>query len=199
MSASSSLPLHPLLDGGLPTDSPSFAGGVLSCHCPTNPAQITLTSNVAHNHACGCSKCWKPAGALFSVVGVVPSSSLSITANESKLAIVDPSAPIQRYACTDCGVHLFGRIEIEHPFKGLDFVHVELSEGKGREGWQKVQFAGFVSSLIGQGLEPELVPGVRGQLKGLGLESYDALSPVLMDLIATWNAKREGVVFKSRF
>lgn len=94
-------------------------------------------------------------------------------------------------------MHLYGRIEVEHPFKGLDFVHVELSEGGGKEGWQGVQFAGFVSSLIGQGLDPELVPGVRERLKSLGLESYDALSPPLMDAIATWNAKKDGVVFRS--
>ncbi|KAL4792402.1 putative glutathione-dependent formaldehyde-activating enzyme [Aspergillus venezuelensis] len=196
---SSSLSLHPLLDSGLPTGKPSFPGGTLSCHCPTNKASITLTSDVLHNHACGCSKCWKPAGSLFSVVGVVPSTNLSITANGDKLAIIDKSAPIQRYACKECGVHLFGRIEIDHPFKGLDFVHVELSPGQGREGWQAPQFAGFVSSLIGQGLDPEVVPGVREKLKGLGLESYDALSPALMDAIATFNAKKEGVVFKSRF
>ncbi|KAL4863242.1 putative glutathione-dependent formaldehyde-activating enzyme [Aspergillus spectabilis] len=192
-----SLPLHPLLDNGITTGSATFPGGVLSCHCTTNPVQVTLTSNVAHNHACGCSKCWKPSGSLFSVVGVVPTTALTVTSNGSKLSIIDRSAPIQRYACTECGVHLFGRIEVEHPFKGLDFVHVELSEGKGKEGWQGVQFAGFVSSLIGQGLEPELVPAVREQLKGLGLESYDALSPVLMDLIAAFNAKKEGVVFRS--
>ncbi len=128
---------------------------------------------------------------------MVPSSALSVTANQNKLAILDKNAPIQRYACTGCGVHLFGRIEVDHPFKGLDFVHVELSEGKGKEGWQGVQFAGFVSSLIGQGLDPELVPGVRERLGKLGLQSYDALSPPLMDAIAAYTAKKDGVVFKA--
>lgn len=80
-----------------------------------------------HNHACGCSKCWKPAGALFSVVGVIPVDQLSVTANKQKLQIVDKSAVIQRYACKECGVHLFGRIENDHPFKGLDFVRTLVS------------------------------------------------------------------------
>ncbi|KAL4806088.1 putative glutathione-dependent formaldehyde-activating enzyme [Aspergillus unguis] len=192
-----SFSLHPLLDNGITQGKSSFAGGKLYCHCPSNKVEVTLTSNVLHNHACGCSKCWKPAGSVFSVVGVVPRDALKVTANESKLKVVDKEAPIQRYACTGCGVHLFGRIEVDHPFKGLDFVHVELSEGKGKEGWQGVQFAGFVSSLIGQGVDPELVPSVRAKLKELGLESYDALSPPLMDAIATYNAKKDGVVFRS--
>ncbi|KAL2812612.1 putative glutathione-dependent formaldehyde-activating enzyme [Aspergillus granulosus] len=190
------LPLHPLLDSGagLKPGSENFPGGTLSCRCATNKVTIRLTSNVAHNHACGCSKCWKPNGALFSIVGVVPRDALSITANGQKLSIIDAAAPIQRYACTECGVHLFGRIEVDHPFKGLDFVHTELSDA---EGWQPVQFAGFVSSLIGQGLDPSLTDRVREQLKGLGLQAYDALSPPLMDAIAAWNAKRDGVVFRS--
>jgi S-(hydroxymethyl)glutathione synthase len=192
------LPLHPLLNtgAGLKPSKDTFPGGTLSCHCGSNKVTVKLTSNVAHNHACGCSKCWKPSGALFSIVGVVPRDNLSVTANESKLAIIDASAPIQRYACSECGVHLFGRIEVDHPFKGLDFVHTELSD---EEGWQPVQFAGFVSSLIGQGLDPSLTDVVRAQVKGLGLESYDALSPVLMDAIAKWNAEKDGVVFRSNF
>ncbi|KAL2826439.1 putative glutathione-dependent formaldehyde-activating enzyme [Aspergillus cavernicola] len=193
-SPSQSLSLHPLLDTGIKPGTPSFPGGKLHCHCSSNRVEVTLTSNVAHNHACGCSKCWKPAGSLFSIVGVVPTQSLSITANDQKLTIVDASAAIQRYACTGCGVHMFGRIEVEHPFKGLDFVHAELSD---ETGWQEPQFAGFVSSLIGQGLDPELMGEVRGRVQGLGLPAYDALSPVLMDLIAAFGAKKEGVVFRS--
>jgi S-(hydroxymethyl)glutathione synthase len=36
--------------------------------------------------------------------------------------------------------------------------------------------------------------GVRARLKELGLESYDCLSPGLMDLIATHTAKAKGVL-----
>lgn len=36
---------------------------------------------------------------------------------------------------------------------------------------------------------------VRAKFKSVGLESYDALSPVLMDLIATFTAQKSGVKF----
>ena len=36
---------------------------------------------------------------------------------------------------------------------------------------------------------------VRAKFKSVGLESYDALSPVLMDLIATFTAQKAGVKF----
>jgi hypothetical protein len=45
-----------------------------------------------------------------SVVAVVSRDNLSVTANENKLKVVDPAAVIQRHACRDCGVHLYGRI-----------------------------------------------------------------------------------------
>lgn len=180
--------LHPLVDN-LTKGDPNFAGGKLYCHCSSSPVEVTLGSNVVHNHACGCSKCWKPKGALFSVVGVLPRDKLSVTSGQSKLHVVDASAAIQRNACKDCGVHLFGRIEKDHPFKGLDFVHVELSKEKG---WQEPQFAAFVSSIIEQGFDPSGIDEVRSAFKSKGLETYDALSPPLMDAIATWTAKQNG-------
>ena len=86
---------------------------------------------------------------------------------------------------------MFGRIEKDHPFKGLDFVHAELSDKKG---WQEPQFAGFVSSIIEQGFRPEGMGEVRGKFKANGLQTYDALSPALMDLIATFTAKSTGAL-----
>ncbi|KAK7403743.1 hypothetical protein QQX98_010482 [Neonectria punicea] len=185
-----SLPLHPTLAGGITKGSASFSGGKLRCHCRSNPVEVTLGGNVLHNHACGCSKCWKPEGALFSIVAVIPRDQVEVTANSDKLHIIDESAAIQRNACRDCGVHLFGRIEKDHPFKGLDFVHVELSDAKG---WQEPQFAAFVSSIIEQGFDAQGMDAVRSQFKSLGLETYDALSPPLMDAIADWTAKKAGV------
>ena len=184
--------LHPSIDNGIKPGDPNFAGGKLRCHCSQNPVEVTLGSNVVHNHACGCSKCWKPEGALFSIVGVIPRDKVSVTANGDKLRVVDKEAAIQRNACRDCGVHLFGRIEKspdEHPFSGLDFVHVELSDQKG---WQEPQFAAFVSSIIEAGFDPSGIDAVRARFKELGLETYDALSPPLMDAIATWTAKKAG-------
>ncbi|KAL7628014.1 hypothetical protein AAE478_002210 [Parahypoxylon ruwenzoriense] len=182
--------LHPVLDSGITKGNPDHAGGTLYCKCASDPVAVALSSNVAHNHACGCSKCWKPAGALFSIVGVVPREKLSVAANGSKLRVVDPKAAIQRYACSECGTHLYGRIEVDHPFKGLDFVHAELSP---EPGWQEPQFAAFVSSIIEQGFAPESMGDVRDKLHGLGLETYDCLSPALMDLIAAYTAKKSSL------
>ncbi|KAG6358943.1 hypothetical protein INS49_012463 [Diaporthe citri] len=165
--------LHPSIDNGLTKGDPNFAGGKLKCHCSSSPVEVTLGSQVAHNHACGCSKCWKPKGALFSVVAVVPRDKLSVTAGAGKLKVVDPEAAIQRNACRECGVHLFGRIEKDHPFKGLDFVHVELS-------------------IIEQGFDPNKMDDVRAAFAAKGLPTYDALSPPLMDAIATWTAQKAG-------
>lgn len=184
-----SLHLHPLLDGGFTKGTDQFFGGKLHCHCPENKVEVTITGNVLHNHACGCSKCWKPAGAFFSVIGVVPIDNVHVTANKNKLAIVDQSATIQRHACSQCKVHLFGRIEKEHAFKGLDFIHVELSD---ENGWQEPQFAAFVSSIIEQGFEPSKIDSVRLRLKSMGLETYDVLSPQLMDALSTFTAKQAG-------
>lgn len=181
--------LHPLIDNGITKGDPNFRGGKLYCHCPSDKVEVTLDGNVAHNHACGCSKCWKPDGYLFSVVGVIPKDKVSVTAHPEKLEIVDKSAAIQRNRCKVCKVHLFGRIEIDHPFKGLDFVHVELSDKKG---WQEPQFAAFVSSIIEQGFNPKGMDEVRGKFKSVGLETYDALSPALMDAIATYTGQKAG-------
>jgi S-(hydroxymethyl)glutathione synthase len=181
--------LHPLLDNGLTKGSDNFSGGKLRCLCPKDRVEVTITGNVLHNHACGCSQCWRPSGALFAVIGVVPVQNMKVTANHWKLYVVNRDATILRNACRDCGAHMFGRIEKGHAFKGLDFIHVELSDDKG---WQEPQFAGFVSSIIEQGFDPKDMDGVRSKFRSLGLETYDALSPPLMDAIATYAGKRAG-------
>jgi S-(hydroxymethyl)glutathione synthase len=85
---------------------------------------------------------------------------------------------------------MYGRIENKnHPFYGLDFVHSELSS---EEGWSEPQFAAFVSSIIESGFPPSRMGEVRARLRELGLEPYDALSPPLMDAIATHIAKASG-------
>ena len=188
----STISIHPSVDHGVRPGVANFAGGTLSCHCTQAPVTVTIKGDVAHNHACGCTKCWKPKGALFSVVAVVPRDKLSVTANGQKLKVVDPAAAIQRHACSGCGVHMFGRIESKaHPFHGLDFVHVELSKERG---WAAPTFAAFVSSIIESGVKPDRMAAVRARLKALGLEPYDCLSPALMDAIATHTAKAKGVL-----
>ena len=189
---SSAISIHPSVDNGIKPGSDTFAGGTLTCRCPKDPVTVKVDAQSAHNHACGCTKCWKPAGALFSVVAVVPRDKVSVTANEAKLKVVDDTATIRRHACRGCGVHMYGRIENRgHPFFGLDFIHTELSP---QAGWSAPGFAAFVSSIIESGADPANMDAVRARLKQLGLEPYDCLSPPLMDFIATHIAKASGVL-----
>lgn len=187
-----SLAIHPQIDAGIKPAKAGFAGGTLSCKCSNNPVTVSIGAQTAHNHACGCTQCWKPPGALFSQVAVVARDKVKVTSNEHKLEIVDPNVGIQRHACRDCGTHMFGRIEDEsHPFYGLDFIHTELSN---EDGWSPPEFAAFVSSIIESGADPDNMAAVRARLRELGLEPYDALSPALMDAISTHTAKAAGVL-----
>ena len=184
--------IHPAVDEGVRPGSKDFAGGVLRCHCASNPVEVTVTGQCLHNHVCGCTKCWKPKGALFSQVAVAPRDKVRVTKNADKLKVVDPSALILRHACRECGVHLQGPVEREkHPFTGLVFIHTELSK---EQGWAPPEFAAFVSSIIESGTRPEKLPAIRARLTELGLPPYDTLSPGLMDYMATFAAKASGVL-----
>ncbi len=179
--------IHPAVDQGVKPGAPDFSGGTLTCKCSQDPVKVTIKGQTAHNHVCGCSKCWKPQGALFSQVAVVSRDVVSVTANADKLAVVDDSATIQRHACKVCGAHMYGRIENKnHAFHGLDFVHTELS---GEDGWSAPEFAAFVSSIIESGARPDRMDAVRSRLNELGLPPYDCLSPALMDALAAHAAK----------
>jgi S-(hydroxymethyl)glutathione synthase len=182
--------IHPTVDQGIQKGAENFAGGTLRCRCAQDPVEVRIDSQVLFNHACGCTQCWKPAGALFSVVGVVPRDKLTVTAHGEKLKVVDDKAVILRHACTACGTHLYGRIEKkDHAFYGLDFIHTELSKDAG---WDGPGFAAFVSSIIESGTPPSAMADVRQTLRDKGLEPYDCLSPTLMDILATQAAKAKG-------
>ncbi|ASY58766.1 S-(hydroxymethyl)glutathione synthase [Sinorhizobium sp. CCBAU 05631] len=187
----SSIRIHPAVDGGIRAASPNFAGGTLVCDCADRPVKVRIEGQIAHNHACGCTKCWKPGGAYFSIVAVVPHDKVTVLENGDKLQVVDPSALIQRHACRECGVHMYGPVEREHAFQGLDFIHPERFQ---EAGWAPPGFAAFVSSIIEAGVDPSRMDGIRGRLRELGLEPYDCLSPALMDYVATWVAKKSGAL-----
>ena len=188
----SKIKIHPAVDGGVKKGKADFAGGTLRCKCADNQVTVHIKGNCAYNHVCGCTKCWKPDGALFSQVAVVGRENLTVGDNAGRLQIVDEAAPIQRYACTGCGTHMYGRIEnTEHPFHGFDFIHTELSD---TPGFEEPRFAAFVSSIIEAGTKPEEMDGIRARLSELGLEPYDVLAPGLMDAIATHAAKQAGVL-----
>jgi len=183
--------IHPAVDNGVKPGT-GISGGTLTCKCASQQVTVSLGGDVAHNHICGCTKCWKPDGTVFSQIAVIGKDKVKVTANEQKLKVVDPSAAIQRHACTGCGVHMYGRIEnTKHPFYGFDFIHTELSP---EQGWSAPEFAAFVSSIIESGYPPDQMPAVRSRLKELGLEPYDCLSPGLMDAIATHLAKASGAL-----
>src|SRR5258708_24590671 len=159
----SKISIHPAVDQGVKPGAKEFAGGTLVCKCKQNAVTVSVKGQCAFNHVCGCTKCWKPAGALFAQIAVVSRDNLKVTANDNKLKVVDPSAAIQRHACKDCGVHMYGRIENKgHPFYGLDFIHTELSKERG---WAPPEFAAFVSSIIEAGTEPGQVAGERPGLE----------------------------------
>ncbi len=184
------LSIHPAVDNGIPPAVSGFAGGTLICNCTSQPVKVQVSAQTAHNHVCGCTKCWKPDGAEFSQIAVVSRDNVTVTENADKLHVVDAAAAIQRFACSGCGVHMYGRIEnTGHPFYGLDFVHTELSD---ETGWSPPTFAAFVSSIIEAGADPANQDAVRARLRELGLEPYDCLSPALMDAIATHVAKTTG-------
>jgi S-(hydroxymethyl)glutathione synthase len=175
--------LHPSIDNGVKPGTGDFQGGTLTCHCTDRPVTVSIEGDVAYNHVCGCTKCWKPDGSILSEVAVVPRQNLTVAENGDKLRIVDPAAVIQRHACRECGVHMYLRIENEaHPFYGFDFMHPELFD---REGSAAPGFAAYVSSVIESGTDPADMDDIRSRLRSLGLEPYDCLSPPLMDAIAT--------------
>ncbi len=183
--------IHPAVDHGVVAGKPGFAGATLKCHCKTDAVEVEIASDCVHNHVCGCTKCWKPAGATFSQVAVVPSDKVKVTKHADKLKVVDPNALIQRHACTGCGVHMYGPVtRPNHPFTGLTFIHTEL----GGKGWAAPTFAAFVSSVIESGTDPAKMDGIRARLNELHLPPYDTLSPGLMDYIATFTAKASGAL-----
>jgi S-(hydroxymethyl)glutathione synthase len=187
--------IHPAVDGGLKAGKADFGGATLTCHCTSNPVKVEIGGQVAFNHVCGCTKCWKPKGATFSQIAVIGRDKVRVLANGDKLKIVNEAAPIQRYACTGCGVHMYGRIENkQHGFYGFDFLHTELAD---HEGFDPPGFAAFVSSIIEAGTPPKHMDAVRARLMALGLTPYDCLSPALMDVLATNAAKLAGTLVEA--
>src|SRR5947208_14617416 len=95
----SQITIHPAVDHGIKPKAENFAGGTLLCQCTDNRVAVAIKGQCAHNHVCGCTKCSKPKGALFSQIAVVPRDNHTVTKNGKKLAVVDPKADIQQHAC----------------------------------------------------------------------------------------------------
>ena len=108
----SSIAIHPAVDSGFRATDAAFSGGTLVCKCTSNPVKVRIKGDIAHNHACGCTKCWKPEGAAFSVVAVAPTENVEVLENGDKLAVVDPAALIQRH-----GRELLGHVASHRSFQ----------------------------------------------------------------------------------
>lgn len=178
--------VHACLDN--PTsDKVSLQGKTLKCSCSVKPVVININAPVYHNHLCGCSKCWKPEDALLALIAIVADGQLAVAENEDKLRVVDETQSIKRYACSSCGTHMYGAVEDrDHHFYGLNFVHPELvTDGQ----LPAPEFAGFVSSLVENGMEPAQMVSIRARLNDLGIPSYDVFSPEIMDMIAWHKVK----------
>ncbi|MBR0751574.1 SRPBCC family protein [Bradyrhizobium jicamae] len=157
------------------------------CKCASDPVEIEASHAVAHNHLCGCSKCWKPEGAAFAQLAVVPAGCVAVKAHAKKLEAVDATQKIERHRCKSCGTHMVGKVhDPDHHFYGLEFVHPELAT----DGHQpKIEFAAFVSSLVETGTPPTSMASVRNELGRARIPAYDAFSPELMDIIAWHKVK----------
>ena len=49
--------IHPSVDSGFKATDAAFSGGTLVCNCASNPVKVRVKGDIAHNHACGCTKC----------------------------------------------------------------------------------------------------------------------------------------------
>ena len=176
--------LHPSVAA---PDAETASHATLRCLCASNQVEVTLKEAVQHNHLCGCSKCWKPQGALLAQTAVVAADAAYISAHGEKLRLVDAASAIRRHSCRDCGTHLIGTVEDPtHHFYGLAFVHPELSATRIAG---KPEFAGFISSVIESGTSASAMEAIRRELAAAGIECHDAFSPEIMDIIAYHRVK----------
>ncbi|MCZ7655339.1 MAG: hypothetical protein M5R42_15265 [Rhodocyclaceae bacterium] len=188
---SNAVAIHPAIDAGIKPAAAGFAGGKLYCKCPSDKVEVTIGAQTAHNHACGCSKCWKPAGALFSQVAVVSRDKVAVTAHPEKLKghrqqCRHPAPCLHRLRCVHCSAA--SRTRRTRSTASTSGTPSSPTAAAGR----RPSSAAFVSSIIETGTDPAQMPAVRARLKALGLEPYDCLSPALMDAISTHVAKNKA-------
>jgi len=182
--------IHPSVDQGVKQGSGNFAGGTLTCKCTQNPVTVAIKGDVAFNHACGCTKCWKPAGATSQSSG---SSSVTIF-RYGEWAEAQSRRPVRRHSAS-CLQRLRRAYVRPHREQGASALRLRLHPRRAFQGKGLgcPQFAAFVSSVIESGIKPNQMDGIRARLKELGLEPYDCLSPPLMDLLATDAAKKKAL------
>ncbi len=168
--------IHPAVDKGTKPAAANFAGGTLVCHCSDKKVAVAIDSQCAYNHVCGCTKCWKPAGALFSQVAAVPRDKLRVTAtatnSRSWIRMRLSNGTPARVAAYTCTVAL-----------RMKSIRSSVSISSTRN-----------SRRTKAGRRRNNMGAVRARLRELKFEPYDCLSPALMDAIATHTAKASGVL-----
>ena len=78
--------IHPQVDNGIPPTAPGFSGGTLTCKCTSAPVKVEVGAQTAHNHVCGCTKCWKPEGALFAQIAKDQTAPESVRSRARQMA-----------------------------------------------------------------------------------------------------------------
>ena len=183
--------IHPAVDNGVRPGSPNFAGGTLTCKCTSAPVTVSLSANTAFNHVCGCTKCWKPAGATFSQVAVVGRDKLTVTANGNKLKVVDETGPdpaLRLHAAAACTCTGASRTR---GIRSTALISCTPSYPRKMAGRLRSSPLSFPRSSS-RAFRPRSMGEVRARLKELKLEPYDCLSPALMDLMATHAPSRRA-------
>jgi len=161
--------IHPSVDNGVKQDR-RLRRRTLTCKCTDKRSRSRRRADGAH-HVCGCTKCWKPKGALFSMW-----RSCRRQGQVSRTRQAGGRRPVGHHSapcCKVCGVHMYGRIEnTKHAFYGLDFVHTELSPR--RAGRRRLR--GVRSSIIESGADPANMARCAAASRNW-TRAYDCLSP----------------------
>ena len=168
--AMATVSIHPAVDNGVKAGSPSFAGGTLQCKCASNPVEVKVTAQSAHNHVCGCTKCWKPAGALFSwwpwCRATRSASPRTPTGSRPSTPCDHPTPRLHRLRR-----YMYGRIEnTKHPMGSISSTP---SCRRIRVVGSRVRRLRVLDHQIGA--PPDQMGAVRSRLKELRLEPYDCL------------------------
>ena len=189
--------IHPAVDRGLKPAAKDFAGGTLRCLCATDPVEVKITSQVLHNHVCGCTQCWKPKGAVFSRSRVVPAKGQGDRERRQAEGRQPERAhpPPRLHAAAACTCTGRSRRE-KHAFDGAGLHSHRAVEGE--SGWAPPEVRRLrVVDHRGRAPSPTRWRRSARSLEELGLQPYDCLSPALMDDIATSTAKAAGRAARS--
>ena len=183
--------LHPSIDKGLKAGAKKFKGGTLTCHCAADPVTVAIKGNVAHNHACGCTKCWKPDGRqVLRRRGRRPRQPRGhcerAEAARRRCQRRHPAPRLHRLRRAHVRPHR------EHQLtRSSASTSCTWSCRRTRAGPSRVRGLRVVDHRRRASPSPKEMTKIRARLKKLRLAPYDCLSPPLMDQSRrTWRRRR---------